>query len=128
MKKHEKAAQWWQLAAEQGDPEAQFNLASACSQGAGIVQNKEVAIFWLTKAAEQGVASAQSKLGLLYATGDGVILDSVEAHKWFVIASNKGDSAAQSNVKHSENQLGSMQLAEANRRANFWIEAHKSCS
>jgi len=123
MKKPDKAAEWWQVAAGQGDPEAQFNLANAYSKGQGITQDAALAADWLTKAAEQGVTSAQAKLGLLYATGDGVMLDPVEAHKWFVIASQKGDKAAQANAQHSELQLEPMQLTEASRRAQAWLDS-----
>jgi TPR repeat protein len=125
MKKPDKAAEWWRLAAEQGDPEAQFNLALAFSKGLGVVQDATLAVDWLARAAEQGVASAQSKLGLLYATGESVTLDPIEAHKWFVIASQNGDKAAKANVGHSELQLDPMQVAEANRRANAWLGAVK---
>jgi TPR repeat protein len=122
MKKPESAVEWWQVAARQGDPEAQFNLALALSKGSGVAQDATLALEWLTKAAEQGVASAQSKLGLLYATGDGVALDPIEAHKWFVVASQNGDSAAQANVMHSESQMDHIQIAEANRRTQAWLE------
>jgi TPR repeat protein len=120
MKKPQKAAEWWQLAAEQGDPEAQFNLSLAYSNGLGVAKDAASAINWLIKAAEQGVVTAQSKLGLLYATGSGVALDSIEAHKWFLIASEKGDKAAQANLQHSESQIGKMQKAEAIRRCRAW--------
>lgn len=121
MKKPQKAAEWWQLAAEQGDPEAQFNLSLAYSNGLGVAKDAELAVSWLVKAAEQGVANAQSKLGLLYATGDGVAQDPIEAHKWFLLASQKGDKAAQANHRYSESQLGAMQINEAVRRSRAWV-------
>jgi uncharacterized protein len=124
MKKPEKAAEWWRIAAEQGDPEAQYNLSVAYGKGLGLSQDAELALDWLIKAAEQGVASAQSKLGLRYVTGDGVALDPIEGHKWLMLASLKGDAAAQLNVKRSEDQLGRMQILEANRRAMAWQGNH----
>lgn len=123
MKKPVKAAQWWHLAAEKGDPEAQFNLAGAYMTGKGVDQDKSVALNWLVKAAEQGVVNAQSKLGLLFATGDGVARDPIEAHKWFLLAGDSGDVAALSNTRHSEGQLDVMQIAEASRRAKCWMDA-----
>lgn len=122
MKKPEKAVEWWRMAAEQGDPEAQFNLAMAFIKGQGVGQDMGTALNWLLKASEQGVVSAQSKLGLMYATGNGVVLDPIEAHKWFLVASHLGDLAAHSNVNHSGRQLAPMQVAEAKRRAIFWLE------
>jgi TPR repeat protein len=126
MKKPEKAAEWWHIAAEQGDPEAQYNLSLAYGKGHGLNQDAELALDWLIKAAEQGVASAQSKLGLSYVTGDGVALDPIEGHKWLLLASLKGDAAAQINVRRSEGQLGRMQIVEAHRRANAWQGKHGS--
>ena len=123
MKKPAKAVEWWRLAAEQGDPEAQFNLASAYMTGTGIEQDKGRALDWLVKAAEQGVVSAQSKLGLLFATGEGIARDPIEAHKWFLLAGQAGDAAALSNTRHSEGQFDAMQIAEASRRAKAWQEA-----
>ncbi|MDR3371401.1 tetratricopeptide repeat protein [Rhodoferax sp.] len=124
MKKPEKAVEWWRIAAEQGDPEAQYNLSVAYGKGLGLDRDTELALDWLIKAAEQGVASAQSKLGLRYVTGDGVALDPIEGHKWLMLASLKGDAAAQVNVKRSEDQLGRMQILEANRRAMAWQGNH----
>ncbi|MDD5029144.1 MAG: tetratricopeptide repeat protein [Rhodoferax sp.] len=125
MEKPDKAAEWWQVAAEQGDPEAQFNLALAYAKGQGVAMDATLALAWLTKAAEQGVISAQSKLGLLYATGDGVAQDPIEAHKWFWIASQKGDIVAQANLAHSETLLSGVQLTQALQRAVTWVVAAK---
>lgn len=122
MKKPEKAAKWWLLAAERGDPEAQFNLAVAYVKGNGVERDMNVAVTWFERAAGQGVVSAQSKLGLLYATGDGVALDRIEAYKWLVVASRQGEVAAIANARYLEPQLGVMEITEANRRANLWIE------
>ena len=121
MKKMESAVQWWQLAADQGDPEAQYNLANAISKGQGTLQNSSPAFEWFVKAAEQGVVPAQSKVGVLYATGEGVALDLIEACKWFLIASAKGDGAAKTNRQRSQAQLSSVQFAEAQRRATAWL-------
>jgi len=126
MKKPQKAAEWWQLAAEQGDPEAQCNLALAYTKGQGVAKDVTLAVAWLAKAADQGVISAASKLGVLYATGEGVAQDPIEAHKWFWIASQKSDSAAQANLEHSEALLTPVQLSEARRRALAWLQIQAS--
>jgi TPR repeat protein len=116
------AALWLEKAAEQGDPEAQYNLGLAYIKGLGVSADFGVAFRWMVKAAEQGLAPAQSRLGLLYVTGDGVALDPIEAHKWLILASKAGDAAAMGNYARSEAQLGLMQIAEAQRRAIAWID------
>ena len=117
----EQAALWLGKAAAQGDPEAQYNLGLAYIKGQGVVVDLGAAFRWMVLAAEQGLAPAQARLGLMYVTGDGVALDPVEAHKWLILASAAGDSAAMANYSRSEAQLGLMQIAEARRRADAWL-------
>jgi TPR repeat protein len=121
IKNFENAVHWWTLAAEQGDPEGQYNLALMYSKGKGIRQDWQLAFRWFLAAAEQGVVAAQGRLGLMYATGDAVAKDPIEAHKWLVIAANAGDETATANCTFSQDQLGLMQIAEAQRRATEWI-------
>ncbi len=58
--------------AEQGDADAQYNLALKYDNGQGVPQDYAEAAKWYRKAAEQGIAKAQNNLGLKYAKGDGV--------------------------------------------------------
>ena len=48
--------------AEQGDPEAQFNLGSMCEKGLGVERNLELAIDWYRKSAEQNFEEAVEAL------------------------------------------------------------------
>jgi TPR repeat protein len=48
------AAYWFDRAARQDFPYAQYNLAVMYLDGLGVKQNKESAIFWMQKAASQG--------------------------------------------------------------------------
>jgi TPR repeat protein len=113
-----RALHWWTLAAENGDAEAQFNLATALSSGPEDKPNLPRAFHWFHAAACQGLAPAQTKLGILYATAQGVALDAIEAHKWFVLAARHGDRAAKDNVARSADQITQLQLREALRRAD----------
>lgn len=45
--------------AEQGDVDAQFNLALYYQYGRGVEQNSKKAVEWFVKAAEQGADKAQ---------------------------------------------------------------------
>lgn len=114
------AQHWWTLAADNGDAEAQFNLATVLMAGADGKPDAERAFHWFHAAASQGLAPAQTKVGILYATGNGVALDAIEAHKWFVLAARNGDRAAKDNVTRSSDKITSLQRREAVRRADAW--------
>ena len=72
-------------AAEQGDENAQYFLASFHHFGRakGIPKDCAKAAHWYRKAAEQGHADAQYSLGVLHMSGDGVPQDFAEAVRWY---------------------------------------------
>jgi len=119
-KKHERAVQWWTLAAEQGDLESLFNLGQAHRMGLGVAKDEARAFELMRKAAVGGVAAAQSRLGLAYATGEGAALDPIEACKWFELAALRGDLAAAANRVRARKALSPAQLSEADRRVKEW--------
>jgi len=80
------AARWYELAAAQGNVEAQFNLGVMFYNGEGISKNDNIAAKWYRLAAEQGYADAQYNLGFLYSVGHGVPQDSAYALMWVNIA------------------------------------------
>jgi TPR repeat protein len=121
-KKHERAVQWWTLAAEQGDLESLFNLGQAHRLGLGVAKDEAKAFELLRKAALGGVAAAQSRIGLAYATGEGAALDPIEACKWFELAAQRGDQAAATNRLRARKALSPAQLAEADRRVTEWLQ------
>jgi TPR repeat protein len=55
-----------QKQANNGDAQAQFDLAYRYACGTDVEQDKEQSLTWLTKAAEQGLVNAQLLLGLYY--------------------------------------------------------------
>ena len=119
-KKHERAVQWWTLAAEQGDLESMFNLGQAHRLGLGVAKDEAKAFELLLQAAQGGVAAAQSRIGLAYATGEGAALDPIEAFKWFELSAQRGDKAATANRERARMALSPAQQTEANRRALVW--------
>ena len=75
--------------------------------------------------AEAGNANAQYNLGVMYANGKGVVRDTVQAQMWFYVAAVKGNT---DKVKHTKVIAGKMtpaQIAEAQRLAREWLEAHQ---
>ena len=108
------AAHWWQLAAEQGDTEAQvwlanfgegaadqgcmeaqYSLGMAYYNGDGMTKNYSKAAEWFWKAAVQGCVEAQYCLGKMFYNGDGMAKDDRTAVKWFWKAADQGSMEAQ---------------------------------
>ena len=89
-----KAVKYFRKAAEQGDAEAQYNLALSYYNGQGVTKSYPNAVKWYRKAAEQGDAKAQFNLALCYGKGDGVPKSYTEAVKWLKKAAAQGHSDA----------------------------------
>jgi TPR repeat protein len=85
-----KAVEWWQRAAQKGDPSAQSNLGSMYKLGRGIEQDYVKAVSWWKKGAQQFDAGSQFNLGLMYHYGNGVDQDFNEAIKNYKCASDQG--------------------------------------
>ena len=60
-----KASKWFRKSAEQGKPEAQFNLACMYRKGRGVKEDESEAVKWYKKAADQGYEVAKFQLTLL---------------------------------------------------------------
>ncbi|MDP2977952.1 MAG: tetratricopeptide repeat protein [Thiobacillus sp.] len=85
-------------AAEQGDAEAQFQLArlyESYSPGTDTKERRTAALRWFLKAAEQGHVIAQYRLGLYYRHGVGTVAkDQAEGDVWFSKAAAQGHIGA----------------------------------
>ena len=94
--------QLYQQKANQGDADAQFNLAVMYYHGVETPQDTRYAIYWYTKAAEQGHVNAQYNLEKLYMYGYGkeVRQDPKLAVYWLTKASEQGLVQAQYNLGH----------------------------
>jgi hypothetical protein len=113
--------------AEQGLPEAQFNLGLMYEMGQGVPQNYAEAVKWYRKAAEQGFAEAQYNLGKMYYTGQGVPKDYVLAHMWFNLATLRYPASEKEKREWAEifrdiaaSKMTSAKIAEAQRLAREW--------
>lgn len=76
------AANWFREAADQGMPEAQYNLGMLFEVGQGVPKNPSRAAELYVKAADQGLPQAQLRLAYLYERGEGVPLDLRQAEIW----------------------------------------------
>ena len=114
----------WKLSAEQGDVDAQFNIAGMYQEGQGVPQDYAEAVKWYQKAAEQGAFRAQFNLGVFYANGLGVPQNSVLAHMWFYLAASDRTGTVRELALENLGDITSImtpeQLTEAQRLARNW--------
>lgn len=106
-------------AAEQGQPEGQYNLGRCYYYSLGVPEDYEVAVKWYLKSAEQGHSEAQYNLGWCYKHGLGVTKNYIEAAKWFLKAAAQGNSKAQYNLGLCyEDGLG---VSQSDVEATKWL-------
>ncbi len=81
--------------AEQGNSDAQYNLAEMYYHGhGGVPQDKAIALHWYTLSAHQGNTHAQFTLGYMHRHGEGVPQDYKAAFQWNRMAAENGDTDA----------------------------------
>src|SRR5690606_24425228 len=86
------------LAAANGDPSAEFEVAVRLDEGRGIARDLEQAVVWYRRSASRGFAPAQYRLGTLYERGLGVSADRGRAMAWYRSAAGKGSFKARHNL------------------------------
>lgn len=97
------AAHWYERAARQGHPLAQFALGFLLHQGAGddhnaVYPDPVKSAYWLLRAAEQRVIPAQQLIGQIYRKGAGLPADRDKALHWTLMAAEAGVVGAQFEV------------------------------
>lgn len=122
---YETALREWRPLAEQGDPNAQYQLGLMHFRGEGVPQDYRKALTWYRRAADQGDADAQLNLGLMYAEGYGVPQDFVQAHKWFNLAAAHSERAnlralAVRNRENAASMMTLEQISKAQKLAHKW--------
>ncbi|MEI6418018.1 MAG: SPOR domain-containing protein [Sphingomonadales bacterium] len=85
------AVAMWQPFADQGDPDAMFNIGQAYKLGRGVAQDRAQALVWYRKAAARGHLPAQANLGILLFQGG----DKAESLRWLKMAADRGEMRAQ---------------------------------
>jgi len=115
------AAKEWRPLAEQGDPEAQYNLGLLYLDGHGVPQSSAEAANWFRRAAEQDYTQAQHNLGAMYGSGQGVKRDYVQAYKWMNICAAKGNAGCVTQRDLIAKKLKPGQVAEGQRLATDFM-------
>lgn len=111
------AVKEWRPLAEQGDPEAQYNIGLLYLDGKGVPQNPAEAVNWFRRAAEQDYEKAQHNLGAMYGSGQGVKRDFIQAYKWLNICAAKGNAGCVTQRDLVAKKLKPNQVSEAQRLA-----------
>jgi TPR repeat protein len=93
-----KAAQLYQLSAQQGNAKAQFNLSTLYAEGIGLELSQKEAAKWLKKSANLGLAAAQFNLATRYESGEGVNFDDAKAFYWYTESAEQNYVKAQYNL------------------------------
>src|SRR5215471_2369657 len=81
-------------AAESGNAEAQYRLASLYRSGRGVPQDEPLAFKWMKAAAERNHVNAQFNLATMYLAGRGVAADISQATVWLKKAASRGHDEA----------------------------------
>jgi uncharacterized protein len=97
------ALQWFERAARQGLPDAQYHLGNMYAYGLARLpadaDPSRLAAQWYFEAARQGHAEAQYSLGILFLTGSGVEQSPAEATRWIEKAAAQGHADAATYLK-----------------------------
>ena len=90
----QKAAKYYQSAADRGFAAAAYELALLCQTGKGVAKNESMAFRYMKMAADAGFVNAFRPLGEMYHGGRGVDKDRNMAVDWYQKAVDSGDEAA----------------------------------
>lgn len=86
-----RALHWYRLAADQGDAESAYNIASIHYEGDGVQVDKPVACHWFETAAANELPEAQFALGWCYEFGEGFPANLEKARELYTAAAANGD-------------------------------------
>ena len=134
LKRRGIAVETMNLAAHQGQADAQFNLGMLYTNGEGDWQDDYAqAALRYRKAAEQGDARAQYNLGVLYYKGHGVPQDFAKAYFWFDLATaaEQDASLVEQTTKYRDeaaSHLTPADLARVQQRVRKRLGEHQAKS
>ncbi len=106
--------------ADDGNPEAQVNIAFMYYCGMHVEQDYKVAAEWYLKSAKQNNVTAQFSLGTMYENGEGVKQDFAKAYFWYSLAEKQGDKDAAKLRSELEPRLPQKKLSEIKQHIKNW--------
>jgi Caspase domain/Sel1 repeat len=110
-----KGVAWFQKAAAQHYPPAEFGLATSYMSGRGVPQDQALGLVWLRKAADDGDANAACNLGVLYHEGSLVPQDMAKAREWLQLSADLGNPEAEANLQklNAAQSIATIEAAKA---------------
>lgn len=108
--------------ADEGDPEAQFNLGLYYFQGLGGDRNYTEAAKLFRGAAEQGHVMAANNLGAMNMDGRGIPRNLPEAWFWFAVVAHRGDQAGGVLRDLVASQMTRLQVEQARERFEAYVD------
>jgi len=123
----EAVAQWQRsVTADDGAPEAYFQLGQMTAMGLGTHKSLSDAVQFYKTAALQGSAKADLRLGLLYLDGLGPDNDQAEAERYLRAAAEKAEASAddEDSIAAARVKLGDMLLTGLSGRQDPKEAAH----
>jgi hypothetical protein len=102
-------------AADQGYPDAQFQMGYLHRVGEGVPKDDAEAVKWFLQAAENLHVDAQYYVGLCFAHGIGKEQDLVQAYKWLNLAAAANHTRAQRDKEILTDQMIPEAVAEGQR-------------
>lgn len=125
----DESIKWYRKAAEQGEINAQFDLACMYDNGEGVPQDYFEAVKWYQMAADEKWLfphpDAQNNLGTHYAKGEGVPRDYKKALLFYQKAAERGRGRAQCNLGAAY-ELGQGTLVDYVKAYAWWNVAKVS--
>jgi len=86
-------------AANKGNSDAQYTLATLYNSGQGVSTDAEQAVFWYQKSAEKDNDFAQYSLGVMYEFGQGGLdIDQNKAYELYRLSANNGNYFAKNKL------------------------------
>lgn len=131
---HVVSTKWFRMAAQQGEPDAQFNLGRIYESNADGQYRRQraapaddmQALTWFRRSAERGHVPAQVKLAQLLASGaPGVRRNPVEGSKWLHVALAAGDPTAAGLLRAASASMKERDRHQAEALARAWLARHR---
>lgn len=130
---HAASIKWFRMAAEQGEADAQFNLARIYGKADGMYrraraapQDDAEAFKWYRLSAEQGHTLAQMQLAEMYAEGGlNVPRDQIQTYKWLSVAAASENPTAAKRLTTYATGMTPEQVRQAESLAQEWRNRHR---
>ena len=103
----------WAPVAEQGIPEAQFNLGQLYYRGLGVPKDYTQASNWYGLAGQQGFTSGLNNLGVMFKKGEGFPQNYIQAYILYNVAASLGSTEGAQNRDAIQALMTPNQISEA---------------